>query len=67
VLVEQQAEHECERIAAEQLVGAGVLGVAELGHRGGVPHAELATLTIRRPADLRTPGADRSARPVPEP
>jgi len=34
VLVEQPANHECERVPAEQLVGGGALGDAQLWHDG---------------------------------
>jgi hypothetical protein len=37
VLVEQQANHECERVAPEQLVGRGTLGDAQLRHAGSAP------------------------------
>jgi hypothetical protein len=43
VLVEQHPKNERERVAAEQLVGGVVLGDAELGHPGSVPHRGSAT------------------------
>jgi hypothetical protein len=44
VLVEQHAQNERERVAAEQ-VGGGVLGDAELRRPGSEPHP--ATTTLR--------------------
>jgi hypothetical protein len=38
VLVEHHAKKQGERIPAEQFVGGGVLGDAQLWHAGSVPH-----------------------------
>jgi hypothetical protein len=38
VQVQQHAKNERERITADQFVGFGVLGDAELRHPGSVPH-----------------------------
>jgi hypothetical protein len=67
VLVEEHAEQQRERIAAQQFVGGGGLGEGQLRHPGSVPQAQLTPLAIRRLADLRAPGTDCSARPDSEP
>jgi hypothetical protein len=45
-LVEQHPEEQGERVAAEQLVGGGVLGDAQLGHNGSVPPGPTALLVV---------------------
>ena len=47
MLVQQHADGESERIAAQQLVGGVVLGNAQLWHAGSVPH-ELAAVAAPR-------------------